>query len=452
MRARRGGSVVNIITMASHGGEPVLTAYSASKGALATLTRNVGYPLQPDRIRVNGLNIGWTATEGEHGVQTGTGQADGLARRGRREPAVRPAAAPRRHRADGHLPAQRRGARWSPARSSTSTRPCTGPTASTPPGRGGGGMRIWSPARRASSARTSSHVFASATAPRCSRPATREVDVTDAAPCAQRRRRTRPTRSSTRRSGTRSPACGATAARVGRVRRGDAQRRRRRQRRRRPRRPRSRRTGSSTAPKARRPRTSRRTRSTPTASSRRRRELVVTERAERGTVARIAGVQGVHRARAERPAQQDAGFGYFVASLVDALRAGRALHGLGRPGPQRAAPRRSLATDAGRADLARARARGRPGSLHCCGGEHTDRVDARPPRRRARSASTRSCSTSGAPARGRAAAGPRPARHAPRRDGDGRAGSGSSCPTSTPSSRACAPSSTRTRGPGDDHQ
>jgi NAD(P)-dependent dehydrogenase (short-subunit alcohol dehydrogenase family) len=71
-----GGSVVNVITMASHGGEPVLMAYSASKGALATLTRNLGYSLQPDRIRVNGLNIGWTATDGEHGVQTGVGRAD----------------------------------------------------------------------------------------------------------------------------------------------------------------------------------------------------------------------------------------------------------------------------------------------------------------------------------------------------------------------------------------
>jgi NAD(P)-dependent dehydrogenase (short-subunit alcohol dehydrogenase family) len=76
-RAGRGGSVVNIITMASHGGEPVLTAYSASKGALATLTRNAGYQLQPDRIRVNGLNIGWTATEGEHGVQTAGGREAG---------------------------------------------------------------------------------------------------------------------------------------------------------------------------------------------------------------------------------------------------------------------------------------------------------------------------------------------------------------------------------------
>jgi NAD(P)-dependent dehydrogenase (short-subunit alcohol dehydrogenase family) len=72
-----GGSVVNIITMASHGGEPVLTGYSASKGALVVLTRNAAHQLQPDGIRVNGLNIGWTATEGEHDVQTATGEPDG---------------------------------------------------------------------------------------------------------------------------------------------------------------------------------------------------------------------------------------------------------------------------------------------------------------------------------------------------------------------------------------
>jgi NAD(P)-dependent dehydrogenase (short-subunit alcohol dehydrogenase family) len=75
-REGRGGSVVNIITMSSHGGQPDLTAYSASKGALATLTRSAGHQLQPDRIRVNGLNIGWTATEGEHGVQTDTGEPE----------------------------------------------------------------------------------------------------------------------------------------------------------------------------------------------------------------------------------------------------------------------------------------------------------------------------------------------------------------------------------------
>ena len=37
------GAIVNIISMSSHGGEPFITAYSASKGALATLTRNAAF-------------------------------------------------------------------------------------------------------------------------------------------------------------------------------------------------------------------------------------------------------------------------------------------------------------------------------------------------------------------------------------------------------------------------
>jgi NAD(P)-dependent dehydrogenase (short-subunit alcohol dehydrogenase family) len=75
-RSGRGGAVVNVITMSSHGGTPDLMAYAASKAALATLTRNAGYALQPDRIRVNGLNIGWTATDGEHVVQTTEGEPE----------------------------------------------------------------------------------------------------------------------------------------------------------------------------------------------------------------------------------------------------------------------------------------------------------------------------------------------------------------------------------------
>jgi dTDP-4-dehydrorhamnose reductase len=50
-------------------------------------------------------------------------------------------------------------------------------------------------------------------------------------------------------------------------------------------------------------------------------ELVVFQAG--GTVARIAGVQGVHRTRPHTPREQDAGFGYLVASVVDALSAGR---------------------------------------------------------------------------------------------------------------------------------
>ena len=42
-----------------------------------------------------------------------------------------------------------------------------------------------------------------------------------------------------------------------------------------------------------------------------------------GAVARISGVNGLHRARPSSPRQQDPGFGYFVHSLVDSLRLGQ---------------------------------------------------------------------------------------------------------------------------------
>ena len=68
------GRIVNIITMSSHGGQPFLTAYSASKGALAALTKNVAHAVRADRIRVNGLNIGWSDTPGEHRIKILEGQ------------------------------------------------------------------------------------------------------------------------------------------------------------------------------------------------------------------------------------------------------------------------------------------------------------------------------------------------------------------------------------------
>ena len=52
-------------------------------------------------------------------------------------------------------------------------------------------------------------------------------------------------------------------------------------------------------------------------------ELVVLHRAREGFVARVGGVQGLHQTQAAGPRSQDVGFGYFVLSLVDALRAGR---------------------------------------------------------------------------------------------------------------------------------
>lgn len=59
------GSIVNIISMSGHGGQSFISAYSASKGALVTLTKNVAYSVMRHRIRVNGLTIGWMDTPGE---------------------------------------------------------------------------------------------------------------------------------------------------------------------------------------------------------------------------------------------------------------------------------------------------------------------------------------------------------------------------------------------------
>jgi NAD(P)-dependent dehydrogenase (short-subunit alcohol dehydrogenase family) len=60
---------VNIISMSSYGGQPFLSPYSMSKGALATLTKNVANSVVKHRIRVNGLNLGWMDTPGEAAIQ-----------------------------------------------------------------------------------------------------------------------------------------------------------------------------------------------------------------------------------------------------------------------------------------------------------------------------------------------------------------------------------------------
>jgi NAD(P)-dependent dehydrogenase (short-subunit alcohol dehydrogenase family) len=63
------GSIVNVGSMSAMGGQSFIAAYCASKGALATLTRNTAHALLRNRIRVNALNIGWMASEGEDRVQ-----------------------------------------------------------------------------------------------------------------------------------------------------------------------------------------------------------------------------------------------------------------------------------------------------------------------------------------------------------------------------------------------
>ena len=63
--SKTSGTIVNILSMSGHGGQDFISAYCGSKGALATLTKNVAYSVMNYRIRVNGLNIGWMDTPGE---------------------------------------------------------------------------------------------------------------------------------------------------------------------------------------------------------------------------------------------------------------------------------------------------------------------------------------------------------------------------------------------------
>jgi NAD(P)-dependent dehydrogenase (short-subunit alcohol dehydrogenase family) len=63
------GSIVNILSMAANCGQSYLTAYSASKGALATLTKNVANAFASKRIRCNGILTGWMDTPGESVTQ-----------------------------------------------------------------------------------------------------------------------------------------------------------------------------------------------------------------------------------------------------------------------------------------------------------------------------------------------------------------------------------------------
>ena len=77
-RLKIAGAIVNIQSVSGHGGQPFIAAYCASKGALATLTRNVAHSLLKFRIRVNGLNIGWMSTPGEDRImKTYHGAKDG---------------------------------------------------------------------------------------------------------------------------------------------------------------------------------------------------------------------------------------------------------------------------------------------------------------------------------------------------------------------------------------
>ena len=59
-----GGSVINISSVASYNPIPMSVVYSATKGALDSVTRVLSTELRPRKIRVNSINPGYTETEG----------------------------------------------------------------------------------------------------------------------------------------------------------------------------------------------------------------------------------------------------------------------------------------------------------------------------------------------------------------------------------------------------
>ena len=68
-REGNGGSIVNVSSVASFGSEQFLLPYSASKGALNVMTKNVAYAVMRYGIRVNALAIGWMDSPSEDFIQ-----------------------------------------------------------------------------------------------------------------------------------------------------------------------------------------------------------------------------------------------------------------------------------------------------------------------------------------------------------------------------------------------
>src|ERR1700722_7017124 len=71
MVARGGGAIINVTTMAAEFGVPGLSAYGASKAALALLTKAWAAEYGPKGVRVNGVSPGPTTTPGTDAMGEG---------------------------------------------------------------------------------------------------------------------------------------------------------------------------------------------------------------------------------------------------------------------------------------------------------------------------------------------------------------------------------------------
>lgn len=76
MVERGGGSIIFVGSVHGYTGGSDVLAYSAAKGGLWTMTRNLARTYAHDRIRVNYINPGWVASEGEVRHRREMGYAD----------------------------------------------------------------------------------------------------------------------------------------------------------------------------------------------------------------------------------------------------------------------------------------------------------------------------------------------------------------------------------------
>jgi 3-oxoacyl-[acyl-carrier protein] reductase len=60
----RGGNIINISSVAATSAPPSTSVYSATKGAVNSITRSLAQELGPKKIRVNSINPGMVDTEG----------------------------------------------------------------------------------------------------------------------------------------------------------------------------------------------------------------------------------------------------------------------------------------------------------------------------------------------------------------------------------------------------
>jgi NAD(P)-dependent dehydrogenase (short-subunit alcohol dehydrogenase family) len=80
------GAICNVGSMSALAGQPFISPYCASKGALATLTANTAFAVMGNRIRVNQLNIGWMSSDNERLIQAAGGDPDWEAKAAARLP------------------------------------------------------------------------------------------------------------------------------------------------------------------------------------------------------------------------------------------------------------------------------------------------------------------------------------------------------------------------------